>query len=145
MNIKLNPIIFNMVGFLFIQALYLRVATRSGWLKAPDPKQMGACNQEKKILSNLHTVGCTPHPLLVVGALANLKSLHKCALWESKGSNPLQVHCGHKVGLLNCHRCGRCVLRALDPPPSSLRQGINKILVIRYKTSKSSVHNRTII
>ena len=67
------------------------VATHSGWLKAPDLEQMGACNQGKGILE-FYSVSS--------GALRAL-----CYWWEHwrtrrvcisapfgvKGSNPLQV------------------------------------------------------
>ena len=107
------------------------VATHSGWLKAPDLEQMGACNQGKGILE-FYSVSS--------GALRAL-----CYWWEHwrtrrvcisapfgvKGSNPLQDHAG--VCMYPClikFRCGRCVLRALVPPTSSLQ-------LLTYRLHKS--------
>ena len=87
-----------MVGFLFIQALYLRVATHSGWLKTPDRGQKEACNQERKILSNSPTVGCTPHPRLLERMLSSGSNYRFRRKWvsapfgKSKGRTPYKAH-----------------------------------------------------
>ena len=52
MNIKLNPIIFNMVGF-FIYPGIIFTRRHPFDVKAPDPKQMGACNQGKEDFKQL--------------------------------------------------------------------------------------------
>jgi hypothetical protein len=77
-----------MVGFLFIQVfIHLRVATHSGWLKAPDLKQMGACNQGKEDLkqlaySRMHSASsATGENVLQWEQLPFSKKMGKCALW----------------------------------------------------------------
>ena len=85
------------------------VATHSGWLKAPDLEQMGACNQGKGILE-FYSVSS--------GALRAL-----CYWWEHwrtrrvcisapfgglRGRTPYKS-CGYRVGLLIKFRCGRSV------------------------------------
>ena len=83
-----------MVGFLFIQALYLRVATHS-MAKAPDLKQMGACNQEKEDLKQLAYSRMHLHPLPLenISSGSNYRFRRKwvSAPFGVKGSNPLQV------------------------------------------------------
>lgn len=64
-----------------------------------------------------------------LGALANSKSLHKCALWGLRGRTPYKS-CGHRVGLLIKFRCGRSVTASprtgnvltstFDVPPSQV-------------------------
>ena len=55
------------------------------------------------------------------GAISvELCSMVKCALWGLRGRTPYKSY-GYRIGLLIKFRCGRCVLRALVPPPSSLQ------------------------
>ena len=95
-----------MVGFLFIQVfIHLRVATHSGWLKAPDLKQMGACNQGKEDLkqlaySRMHSASsATGENILQWEQLPFSKKMGKCALWGLRGRTPYKS-LSIQVGLL---------------------------------------------
>ena len=121
MNIKTKPDHIQ-YGRVFI--IHLRVATHSGWLKTPLGAK-GACNQKRKILSNLHTVGCTPHPRLLeecypVGAITvELCSMAKDAPFGGWGSNPLQGLTYVYPSLISSASSFGHVGRSFPPPRSS--------------------------
>ena len=96
MNIKLNPIIFNMVGFFIYPGIMF---ARRQSLKTLI-KQKGAVIRERKVLKYICKFGGTRHLCYWrEGALTVFEKMGKCALWGLRGRT-LTSSCRHRVGLL---------------------------------------------